>query len=272
MKTGRADAAAHRPRHGKKARTVMQNIYRFADHTIEIESLYPLVHELCAAYQTEESGAEYSVRITEEDILSERASLEAAWRQSGYDPRRFSARYLETLAVYRKIAEALLPCDILLMHGSVVAVDGRAYLFTAKSGTGKTTHTRLWLRQFGERAVVVNGDKPLLHIERDSVTVYGTQWDGKEHMSRNISCPLMGVCILTRSTVNRIEPLSRRDAMPHLCQQTYRPSSPAALGRTLALIDHLSRSVPLYLLGCNMEPEAARVAYNGMRQQEDQAL
>ena len=156
--------------------------------------------------------------------------------------------------------------DVLLMHGAVVAVDGQAYLFTAKSGTGKTTHTRLWLKQFGARAVIVNGDKPLIHITREGATVYGTPWDGKEHLSHNIACPLKAVCILTRSKTNHIVRISPKEALRMLCQQSYRPAQPAALRKTLALIDLLSSSVPLYRLGCNMEPEAALVAYHGMNQ------
>ena len=156
--------------------------------------------------------------------------------------------------------------DILLMHGAVVAVDGQAYLFTAKSGTGKTTHTRLWMQQFGDRAVMVNGDKPLLHITNEGVTVYGTPWDGKEHLSTNTFCSLKALCILTRSETNHIERISKKEALPMLCQQVYRPEAPAMLAKMLALVDRLGSSVPLYRLGCNMEPEAALVAYHGMNQ------
>ena len=127
--------------------------------------------------------------------------------------REHAEPYLETLAVYRKLAQLLVQDDILLMHGAVVAVDGQAYLFTAQSGTGKTTHTRLWMQQFGDRAVMVNGDKPLLHITNEGVTVYGTPWDGKEHLSTNTSCPLKALCILTRSETNHIERISKKEAL-----------------------------------------------------------
>ncbi len=155
----------------------------------------------------------------------------------------------------------------LLMHGAVVAVDGQAYLFTAKSGTGKTTHTRLWMQQFGDRAVMVNGDKPLLHVTNTGVTVYGTPWDGKEHLSTNMACPLRAVCILTRNEINHIECITKKEALPMLCQQIHRPEDPAALAKMLALVDRLGSSVPLYRLGCNMKPEAAQVAYHGMNQE-----
>ena len=243
----------------------MKSTYRLAGHVINIESLYSQVHTLCAAYRVEDD-AEYCITTAPADIAYERQRSARADELEGVAVREHADPALETLAVYRKLAQLLVQDDILLMHGAVVAVDGQAYLFTAKSGTGKTTHTRLWMQQFGDRAVMVNGDKPLLHGTNTGVTVYGTPWDGKEHLSRNIACPLKAVCILTRSETNHIERISPKEALTMLCQQSYRPAQPAALRKTLALVDLLSSNVPLYKLGCNMEPEAALVAYHGMNQ------
>ena len=111
---------------------------------------------------------------------------------------------METLAVYRKIADQMLSYDTLLFHGSVVAVDETGYLFTAKSGTGKSPHARLWREYLGERAVMVNDDKPLLQITKNGVIAYGTPWDGKHHLSSNIAVPLKAICILTRASENHI--------------------------------------------------------------------
>lgn len=241
----------------------MHNTYRLAGHTVEIESVYPQVHTLCADYRTD-GPPEYVITTTAADISYERQRSARADKLEGAAVREHAEPYLETLAVYRKLAQLLVQDDILLMHGAVVAVDGQSYLFTAKSGTGKTTHTRLWMQQFGDRAVMVNGDKPLLHITNEGVTVYGTPWDGKEHLSTNTSCPLKALCILTRSETNHIERISKKEALSMLCQQVYRPEDPTTLAKMLALVDRLGSSVPLYRLGCNMEPEAALVAYHGM--------
>ena len=83
--------------------------------------------------------------------------------------------YLETLAVCRKIAERMPEYDTFLFHGSCIAVDGVGYLFTAKSGTGKSTHTRLWRELLDNRATMVNDDKPLIRIADDGLVIYGTQ-------------------------------------------------------------------------------------------------
>ena len=210
------------------------------------------------------------IRITQSDIDFEREKSAKEDIKEGIPIRHFSDAYLETLAVYRKIADHLLSCDTLLFHGSVIAVDGEGYLFTAKSGTGKSTHTRLWREYFGERAVMVNDDKPLLHITDSGVTAYGTPWDGKHRLSTNIAVPLKDICILTRDIKNHIEQVEPHAVYPLIVQQTNRSLSADGMKQTLSLIDHMLNVVPVYRLGCNMDIEAARVAYEGMNRLKKQ--
>ena len=183
----------------------------------------------------------------------------------GISTRHFSDSYLEGLAVYRKIAEQMIDFDTVLFHGSVVAVDGIGYLFTAKSGTGKSTHTRLWREYFGERAVMVNDDKPLLHIADSGVVAYGTPYNGKHRLGTNTSVPLKAICILTRSAENHIEPITREQAYTMLLQQVYRPADMLKMAKTLELVDRLAESAKLYRLGCNKDISAAQVAFEGMQ-------
>lgn len=175
--------------------------------------------------------------------------------------RSFSESYLETLAVYRKIADKLLDYDTILFHGSAVAVDGVGYLFTAKSGTGKSTHTRLWREMLGERAVMINDDKPLIRVSESGIIVYGTPWDGKHRLSTNIGVPLKALCILERAAENSITGITKSDAYNILVQQVNRPSAPQKLIKTLQLIDRLAENVKLYRIGCNMNPQAAEISY-----------
>ena len=225
--------------------------------------------ESVAACATE-SPVYFTIATTQSDIDFEREKSAREDTKEGIPIRHFSDAYLETLAVYRKIADRLLSCDTLLFHGSVIAVDGEGYLFTAKSGTGKSTHTRLWREYFGERAVMVNDDKPLLHITDSGVTAYGTPWDGKHRLSTNIAVPLKGICILTRDTTNHIEPAEPHAAYPMIVQQTNRSLSADGMKQTLSLIDHMLNVMPVYRLGCNMNIEAARVVYEGMNRLKKQ--
>ena len=237
--------------------------YKIADKVVEVNSIYDEVHEYCSDYQTDEP-ADYSVTTTQADIDFERQKSAREDEVEGIPVRHFSDSYLEELAVYRKIAEKMIDFDTVLFHGSVVAVDDVGYLFTAKSGTGKSTHTRLWMEYFGDRAVMVNDDKPLLHIA-DTVTAYGTPYNGKHRLGTNTSVPLKAICILTRSAENHIEPITREQAYTMLLQQVYRPADMLKMAKTLDLVDRLADSVKLYKLGCNMDISAAKIAYEGMQ-------
>ena len=236
---------------------MLTNKYEFAGKTVEVNSLNQAVHDYCSAYISD-APVDFSVATTQADIDYERSRAE----HPGYPDS-----YLEELAVYRKISEKMPYYDTILFHGSVVAVDGAAYLFTAASGTGKSTHVALWRKYFGERAVMVNDDKPLLHIG-DVVTAYGTPYDGKHKLSNRIAVPLKAICILTRASGNSIVPVTKDEAYTMLLQQAYRPNDVFALQKTLALIDKMAGKVELYRLGCNMELEAAKVAYEGMNRHD----
>ena len=224
----------------------------------------------CATNGALETPSRVHIATKQSDIDFEREKSAREDTKEGIPIRQFSDAYLETLAVYRKIADHLLFCDTLLFHGSVIAVDGEGYLFTAKSGTGKSTHTRLWREYFGEHAVMVNDDKPLLHITDSGVTAYGTPWDGKHRLSTNIAVPLKGICILTRDITNHIEPVEPHAVYPLIVQQTNRSLSADGMKQTLSLIDRMLNAVPVYRLGCNMDIEAARVAYEGMNRLNEQ--
>jgi len=232
---------------------------KLAGLVIRIEALYDYIKEYCQEYITEESAC-YTIRIEPSDIAYERGRSKE--EQEGVV---FSDAYLETLAVYRKIAEWMPLHAVLLFHGSAIAVDGNGYLFTAKSGTGKSTHTRLWHQYFGERAVMVNDDKPLLEVTETGVMVHGTPWNGKHRLSSNLTVPLKAICILTRDSKNHIEKITAGEAYVMLLQQCYRPADKQMMQRTLCLLDDLMQRVSFYRLGCNMEPEAAIIAYEGMK-------
>ena len=242
----------------------MKRNYKIADKVVEINSIYDEVHEYCADYQTDEP-ADYCLITTNADIDFEREKSAREDEFEGRPTRNFSDGYLEELAVYRKIAEKMIDYDTILFHGSVVAVDGIGYLFTAESGVGKSTHTRLWREYFGKRAVMVNDDKPLLHITDSDVIAYGTPYNGKHRIGSNISVPLKAICILRRAADNHIEPITQEQAYMMLLQQVYRPADSVKMMTTLLLIDRLADTVNLYQLGCNMDISAAKVAYEGMQ-------
>ena len=236
---------------------------RLADLVIKVYPVCSATEDYCKNYLCEEK-ADFAVSVQPEDIYYEREKSVREDLKENREIRSFSDRYLETLALYRKIAEKMLEYNVLLFHGSCVAVDGVGYLFTAPSGTGKSTHTRLWREHFGSRAVMVNDDKPLIAVRENEVRVYGTPWNGKHNLGENISVHLKAVCILERGVENKIERIDRFSAYPALLQQAYRPGNTEKLSGLLMLLEELGDKVPLYRMNCNMNPDAAETAYNGM--------
>ncbi len=230
---------------------------------VGIAALFASTRQYCRNYLTEASP-DFSVAVTQADIAFEQQKSDREYALEGLAVQQFSAQYLETLAVYRKIASEMLNYDTFLFHGSVIAVDGEGYLFTATSGTGKSTHTRLWREVFGDRAVMVNDDKPLLRVTENGVFACGTPWDGKHHLSTNTMVPLKGICILTRGLENEIQRIPPVKALSMMLQQSHRPQKVGEVAKLMELIDGMLAKVPVYVLKCNMDPEAALVSYQGM--------
>ena len=235
-----------------------------ADFCVEINSIFETTHTFCRDYLCEGESA-FSVTISPEDITFEREKSAKEDLLEGIPVRQFSDEYLETLAVYRKICAKLLERETLLFHGSAVAVDDVAYLFTAKSGTGKSTHTALWRQVLKDRAVMINDDKPLLKLTSDGVLVCGTPWNGKHGLGCNRMVPLKAICILERAEQNTIVPVDAVEALPMLLQQSFRTGTPTGTVLLFDILDKLTKRVQLYRLGCNMAPQAAIVAYEGMK-------
>ena len=236
---------------------------RIAGRVVAVSAMFASTREYCAAYLCQDEP-DFSVTITQEDIDFEREVAQKEDALEGLPPRDFEPYLFERTAVQRKIAEALFDYNTLLFHGSVIAVDGVAYLFTAKSGTGKSTHTRLWREMLGERAVMVNDDKPFLRVTDDGVLVYGSPWNGKHGLGTNICVPLKAVCILERGEQNVIRRISPQQAVFMLLQQSNRPMKSKRLTKYMDILDQISGKIEFYRLACTIDPQAAEIAYRAM--------
>lgn len=209
-----------------------------------------------------------------EPYLADQATLDAMgkpdivitsdWERLKAAQPHLSEEDSEYLSTGSSFYRQLLQFDGMLLHSSAVVMDGKAYLFSAPCGTGKSTHTRLWQKVFGaDRAQILNDDKPALRLEEGRFYAYGTPWSGKEKTSLNLRVPLAGVCILRRGEVNQIEPYGGAKAIHELLEQTVRPRDPRLM-KLLELLDTLLKTVPMWELKCNMQPEAAMVSYSAM--------
>jgi hypothetical protein len=239
---------------------------------VEIHSIYPELRHFFRNYVVENVTPDFSVSWTEEEIAAEK---DHALHES------YPMEYLETLAALRKISEVLPFHKRLLVHGAAITCDDKAYLFAAQSGTGKSTHIRLWKEYLGSRVDIVNGDKPFISLEtegcknsentmnsdssaRITAQVYGTPWAGKEGWEKNRSAELNGICFLQRGKENKIRKLEPSECLNYLFNQVYLPKYPLALNMTLELADLLTKNVPLYLLECDISEEAVKCSFEGM--------
>lgn len=236
---------------------------KIAGTVASVETLFDSTPQFFRAYLTEES-VDFAVKVSPQELVFEQTELDEEARLEGFRRREFTDPFLERAAIQRAFAEHLLDQETVLLHGSAVAVDGEGYLFMARSGTGKSTHTRFWREVFAQRAVMVNDDKPFLRIDANGVTAFGSPWSGKHGLDSNIAVPLKGICILERGAENEIRPITPENALPMLRHQAYQPLDAGRQAVSDGLIFRLAQQVPLWHMTCTKDPRAAQIAYDAM--------
>lgn len=230
----------------------MKYSVRLATKTVEIHSVFDKVKTLSKEYMIESPSPDITLHVSAKDIVAE--------SEGKLNIRQMPD--LETLAVYRMIAEEMLQFDTFLMHGSVIASEGQSFMFTAPSGTGKSTHIRKWLDNL-PNAFVVNGDKPLIIAGDQQPQACGTPWAGKENWQTNTIVPLAAIVLMERSEENEIHEISFSEAFPFLLRQTYQPKDTDKMLKTLRLLKSLDRKVRFYKFNFNnMKDDAFQVSYH----------
>lgn len=193
---------------------------------------------------------EFLVCVSDDDIRYEKDKCSYIYKD---------IEYLK-LAVYRKICEALPNYDGFLIHGSALYINDNAYLLAGVSGAGKSTHASL-LRKY-HNATMINDDKPLIRFINDVPYIYGTPYDGKHHLSSNISKPLKNIICINQDKENRINKLNKVDSFISLYVQTYKPNNEDSLTKTINLLNKLNDYVDTYNLYCDISKEAADLTYS----------
>lgn len=224
--------------------------YRIADLTVQMD-ISGRTEKQAAPYLTQQDGAP--------DIV---LSLDCGrfLEQNPQLKDMNTAQYIGTGAVF---ATEVLRFDGFQFHASAVMLEGKAYLFSAPPGTGKSTHTEKWCRLFG--AEIINDDKPVLRRIDGGWTVYGTPWSGKHDLSSPVGVPLGGIAFLKRGEQNRIYKMSPAEAVPAMISQCVRFSHKGCMRRQLELIDMLLREAPVWQLFCRNDDEAAVVSSEAMK-------
>lgn len=226
---------------------------KIADIPIGIDNRFEYIAQLSAEYITDESPV-FVVDASDADIDKERDVAGES----------FSNAYLESIVVFRKIAERLPEYDAVVFHGAALATGGKAYAFTAKSGVGKTTHTSLWISEFGARVHYINGDKPVIRIVDGTPYLYGTPWRGKEGYGKNESAPLAAIALLERAETNSANVIEPNDGVVRLIRQIHIPKNQKCAALAMRVADVIISSVRFIELKCNMERDAAVISAEAM--------
>lgn len=230
------------------------NLHRIADIAVDLGYKYDRLKKQAEAYKISED-VKPDMTIYLSDAFLEQKSKENP-HLSVED-----CEYVFTSSVFYT---GMLQYGGFMLHSSAVIMDGKAYLFSAPSGTGKSTHTGLWQKVFGEKVQILNDDKPAIRALDDGVFAYGTPWSGKTDLNINVKAPIAGICFLERSENNWIEKMDVASAISALLNQTIRPFEMHDMDLLLGHIEKVITSVPVYKMGCNISDEAAIMAHNEM--------
>ena len=239
-----------------------------ADVPFEVRCFLPETEALLKDYRSDKAP-EFVIDLADGEYDGLRTMLGESWdkQEDPFSVFRATSReaFIEEDTFHWTLDQKLSPYGVFQFHGSAICLDGEAYVFTAASGTGKSTHTRLWRETFGDRVWMINDDMPYLRIFDDCVRAYGTPWDGKHHLSRNGSAPVKAIAWLRRGEENHIERLPKETAFTVVMKETFRLPDKAWYLRMMGQIKTVLDRIPFYRLRCNMEPEAVQVAVRGMK-------
>ena len=226
-------------------------IYEIAGLRVKIENQYDFTTKFCREYLSDDQTSKVDIvaSVTEEEFAAERAISD-----------EFSDGYIENICLYRSICSQIPVFNRMLLHCAVLEYDGKGYAFLGRSGTGKSTHTKLW-KKYLSTPKMINGDKPILRVKDGKIYAYGTPWCGKEGWNTNTSAPLTALCFLERSPENYIHPLETAEALDRIMHQLLRPRGLEEMDLTLQFTDLLLRTVPTFVLGCNISHEAAELSF-----------
>ncbi len=222
---------------------------KLAGKVFKAKVFFKSTKDFCQKYICQDP-AEETVSVIDSDVQNEKACFP-----------NISVESAEIFALHRKLVHSLLSHNVILFHGSAVCLDGKGYIFTAPSGTGKSTHAEKWHRLFG--ASYINDDKPLIKIDKKAIA-YGSPWMGEHNLGENASCPMEAVFVIVRSEENHIEAVSENDAFFELIKQTYIPKDKEKANSVIKLVKSLSKLIKVYRLYCNMDDESAQIAIKGI--------
>ena len=198
-------------------------------------------------------GRDCSLLITNERFTECRCALNGDWVMRSFGLNDALMLVFAFAGSYRQT---------MLIHASCIMLDGYGYPFIAQSGTGKSTHSSLWLKHI-EGAELLNDDNPVIRILDDGLPyIYGSPWSGKTPCYRNRKARLGAVTRIDRAPQNSIERLAPVQAFASLLPACSSMKWASTIYRNLCdAVTRIIETTPIYTLHCLPDQEAAQVCY-----------
>lgn len=237
---------------------------KIADETVQIICYNPFTKSMFKEYFTDEE-ARFTVfpKRVDKEKIRERFRAVLSGKKAEILDRSHS--FSEYHAIHLELATKLIDRGVLLVHGSAVAADGGAYLFIATSGTGKTTHTNYWTMALGERAFIINDDKPMIRITDGEPLIYPTPWGIHDKPKQAEKAPLKAMILLERADFNKLSPIKESELFPHLYKAALRGETPAETLEIVELERKLMDKTKLYKMQCTNSIDAAKTAIRELK-------
>lgn len=230
--------------------------YNIADIVVELKPKFDLLIARADKYRIEDNAQEELEILVKDEYIQKEMEKEPTIDFE-------TAEYLMAGAVfYKKLVEK----NGCMLHASAVVIDNEAYLFSANSGTGKSTHTSLWIKYLADKnPYILNDDKPAIRVLEDGIFAYGTPFSGKHDINENKKVKLKAICFLEQAKENEIRKVETVEAIKLFFEQTVKHLKKDQLEQFLDILEKILNEIPIYKLRCDMSEEAVRLSYRTLK-------
>ena len=234
-------------------------IYRIAGVYVEMTPRYERLRSYSEKYLFEGDPPNEVLKVELSDEYLKKRMADAPY---------LSPEDIEYIWLGACFAHKMLEYRGFVLHSSAVAYENKAYLFSADSGTGKSTHTGFWRQCFGEEnTAIINDDKPLIREIDGVFYAAGTPFSGKSSLSENVTVPIKALCFIHRSERDEIRRMTTGEALEKMFDQMLRPGGEESALMLLELLDGFLTKVPVFSLWVTFSPYSARFAYAELNKQ-----
>lgn len=233
------------------------DIYRIAELNIGVENHSNFTKEYMKDYLSDNQKVDFVVTVTKEMLDYEKSIA----------VEEVPEMYYELTAVLRVICHTIVEkYNGFFLHCSCLEYEGEAVIFTAKSGTGKSTHARLWRKFLGDKITMINDDKPIVRLIDNRFYIYGTPWNGKHSLSNNIKAPIKAIYYLHQAKENKVERCDNLSAISKLLSQTVLPNSKKSMTSLLNMLEALLNATPMFDLYCDISENAVDAVLSSLKE------